>query len=396
MSDVPMPPDVLAQILSWLPVSSLLRFRSVSKSFRALIDSDYVISNHYNNSVQSNSSVNLIFGGDRSLHYLNLDTSDRYANVVNKIHNPLYFAIFETVILGSCNGIVCLCTTEPDNEIAFWNPVVRKFKKTRLSPAKCLEGVGRGVCVKGFGYDHVRDDFKVVRLVQYVGLFKELVYSKIEVFSLKTEAWRETGDFNYHVCNRRYLNVYVNGCLHWLVSEKAEVKDELMIAAFDLTTEAVRFVPKPEFVNEKAQVNLGILGGCLCMVCNYPKVNVDIWVMKRYGVKDSWSKLISTEDVKIIRELDMLRPIVYSKNGREVLLEKNFERLYWYHLEDKTAKRFKVAGMPRLFVTEMFTGSLVQVKLGNASRNVTNKDKNDDKNRKKKDDFLSKGFRLVL
>ncbi|KAI7748531.1 hypothetical protein M8C21_024099, partial [Ambrosia artemisiifolia] len=321
---------------------------SVSKTFRALIDSPYLISHQYNNSILTNSNINIIFGGERSLSYLNLDSD--HAHVVNKIHNPLYFAIFETVILGSCNGIVCLCTTEPDNEIAFWNPVVRKFKKTRLAPAKCLEGVGRGVCVKGFGYDHVHDDFK------------ELVYSKIEVFSLKTEAWKDVGDFEY-------LNVYANGCLHWLVSEKAEVKVELMIAAFDLADEEVRFVPKPEFVNEKVQC---------------------------YGVKDSWSKLISTTDVKIVRELDFVRPIVYSKSGREVLLEKNFERLYWYHLDNKTVKRFKVPGMPRLFVSETFTASLVQVKMGNASQNVAKKVENDDKNRKKKDDFLSKGFRLVL
>ncbi|KAK1417708.1 hypothetical protein QVD17_26842 [Tagetes erecta] len=357
MSDVPMPPDVLAQILSWLPVTSLLRFRSVSKTLRTLIDSDYVIKLHLNHSVETNSNTNLIFGGDRSLCYLNLDSS---TNVVNKIHNPLYFAIFETVILGCCNGVVCLCTTEPDNEIAFWNPVIRRFKKTRLAPAKCLEGFGRGICIKGFGYDHVHHDYKVVRLVQYCNVVKELVHSRIEVFSLRTEEWREIGDFPYHLCNRRYLNVFVNGGLHWLVNRRPDVKVDFMIAAFDLTTEEVGFVPQPDFVNEKVQVNLSILGGCLCMVCNYPKNNVDVWVMKSYGVKDSWSKLISTADVKLVRELDILRPIVYSKSGHQVLLEKNFEGLYWYDLETKMVKRLKVAGMPRLFVSEMFTGSLVQ------------------------------------
>ncbi|KAD6795509.1 hypothetical protein R6Q59_020597 [Mikania micrantha] len=394
MSDVPMPPDVLAQILSWLPVIALLRFRSVSKNFRALIDSDYVIKLHLNHSLQTNSNSNLIFGGDRSLCYLNLDSS---ANVVNKIHNPLYFAIFETVILGSCNGILCLCTTEPDNEIAFWNPLVRKFKKTRLAPVKCVEGFGRGVCFKGFGYDHVHDDHKVVRLIQYCNLYKELVHSKIEVFSLKNEAWSDIGDFPYHLYNRRYSNVFANGCLHWLVSQKPELKVELQIVAFDLTTDELRFVPQPDFANEKvqfSQVNLGILGGCLSMVCNYPMMNVDIWIMKSYGVKDSWSKLISTTDVKIIKELDFLRPIVYSKSGHEVLLEKNFERLYWYDLVNKTSKRLKAAGMPRLFVTEMFTGSLVQVNIGTASQRK--KGKNENNHMKKKDDFLSKGFRLVL
>lgn len=384
-------PDVLAQILSWLPVTSLLRFRSVSKSFRALIDSNYVIKLHLNHSVQTNSNLNLIFGGDRSLSYLNLDSS-----VVNKIDNPLYFALFETVILGSCNGIVCLCTTEPDNEVAFWNPIVRKFKKIRLPPAKCLEGFGRGICVKGFGYDHVNDDYKIVRLVQYRSRFKELVHSKIECYSLKTQAWNEVGDFSYYLCYRRYLNVFANGVLHWLVSQKSEPNVDFRIAAFDLAKLELRLVPLPEFANEKVQVNLAILGGCLSMVCNYSKKNVDIWVMESYGVKDSWSKIISTSDVKLIMELDFLRPIVYSKNSQEVLLEKNFERFYWYHIKNKTVKRLKVTGMPRLFVTEVFTGSLVQVNIDRASRNDKKKEKIEKKNEKKRDDFLSKGFRLVL
>ncbi|XP_076903064.1 F-box protein CPR1-like [Bidens hawaiensis] len=395
MSDVPIPPDVLAQILSHLPVTSLLRFRSVSKPFRTLIDSPYLTHLHLTHSDQTNSNGNLIFGGNRTLCYLNLD-SPTYT--ITKTHNPLYFAILETVVLGSCNGVLCLCTTEPDNEIAFWNPVVRKFAKTRLPPAKCLEGLGRGICVKGFGYDCRNDDYKVVRLVQYCSLFNELLHSKLEVFSLKSEAWRDVGDFPYFLRNRFYLNVYANGCLHWLVSRNGHRRDlnvDVLIAAFDLTTEEVRFVPKPDY-HEKAEVNLGTLGGCLCMVCNYPKTNVEVWVMKRYGVMDSWNKLISTADVKIIRELDILRPLVYSKDGREVLLEKNFERLYWFHLGDKTAKRMKVAGMPSLFVTEMFTGSLAQVKMGSASQNVVKKVKDKEKSIKKKDDFLSKGFRLVL
>lgn len=399
MSDVPMPPDILSQILSWLPVSSLLKLRLVSKTFRTLIDSSYVIKLHINHSLDTNTNNNLIFGGDRSLHFLNLDScsSSTTNNVVKKIDNPLYFALYDTVILGSCNGVVCLCTTEPDNEVAFWNPLVRKFRKMRMVPAKNIDGMGRGICIKGFGYDHVNDDFKVVRLVQYVSLFNELEYSKIEVFGARSDGVRrEVGEFPYYLCYRRYFNVFANGALHWLVSEKPARKGEFLIAAFNVSKDELRLVPNPDIVKENVKVDLAILGGCVCMVCNYPKKNVDIWVMKSYGVQESWSKLISTSDVKLIEELDFLRPIVYDKSGKEVLLEKNFQRLYWYNLESKMAKRFKVAGMPRLFVTELFTGSLVQVTVGNASKNGKKKEKVENKKERKKDDFLSKGFRLVL
>nr|XP_043624576.1 F-box protein CPR1-like [Erigeron canadensis] len=395
MSDVPMLPDVLSQILCWLPVKSLLRLRSVSKTFRNLIDSNYLINLHLNLSIKTRQNINILFGGDRTLCYFNLDSSN---NAVNKIDNPLYFAIFETVVLGSCNGVVCLCTTEPDTEIAVWNPVVRKFKKTRLGPAKSLKGVGRGFCIKGFGYDCVGDDYKVVRLVQYFSsnLRSEVVYSTIEVFSLKADAWREVGGFPYFICYFKNFNAFANGALHWLVSESPETRLDVLIVAFDLTTDELRMVPRPDIGNDRVKVSLAILGGCLSLVCNYPKKNVDIWVMESYGVKDTWSKLISSTDVKLVMDLDCLRPVVYSKSGDEVLLEKNFERLYWYNLENKTVKRFKVAGMPRLFVTEVFTGSLFQVNIGCASEARKKKEKIENQNEKKKDDFLSKGFRLVL
>ncbi|XP_071716278.1 F-box protein CPR1-like [Rutidosis leptorrhynchoides] len=393
MSDVPLPTDVLARILSRLPVRSLLRFRSVSKSFHALIDSPYLINLHLNHSAKSNSHLNLMFGGDRSLSYLNLDSP---TNTVTKIDNPLYFAIFETVVLGACNGVLCLCTTEPDNEVAFWNPVVRKFKKVRLSPAKCIEGYGRGICIKGYGYDHVNDEYKVVRLVQYRDLFNEIVHSSLEVYGTKRDGWREVeGGFPYHVCYRRNFNVFCNGCLHWLVSKKPDRKLGYMIVEFDLVTDELRLIVGPEFGDGNVRVSLGVLGGCLCVVCNDPKM-VDVWIMKGFGDKKTWIKLISSVDVKLVLDLDFLRPIVYSKSGREVLLEKNFERLYWYDLENKTVKRLKVKGMPRLFISEVFNASLVQVKIGSESGSGKKKVKVETKNEKKRDDFLSKGFRLVL
>ncbi|XP_021853486.2 F-box protein CPR1-like isoform X2 [Spinacia oleracea] len=44
------------------------------------------------------------------------------------------------------------------------------------------------------------------------------------------------------------------------------------------------------------RVGLGILDGCLCLSISYNKVcdsDFDVWVMKEYGVAESWTKLIS-------------------------------------------------------------------------------------------------------
>ncbi|KAF7142742.1 hypothetical protein RHSIM_Rhsim05G0174400 [Rhododendron simsii] len=39
---------------------------------------------------------------------------------------------------------------------------------------------------------------------------------------------------------------------------------------------------------------LGVLNGCLCILGNYNNPGFDVWVMKEYGIRDSWSRLFVT------------------------------------------------------------------------------------------------------
>nr|GEZ46891.1 hypothetical protein [Tanacetum cinerariifolium] len=41
------------------------------------------------------------------------------------------------------------------------------------------------------------------------------------------------------------------------------------------------------------KLSLGVLGECLCGLCYYYESHADLWVMKVYGVKDSWTKSAS-------------------------------------------------------------------------------------------------------
>ena len=54
-----------------------------------------------------------------------------------------------------------------------------------------------------------------------------------------------------------------------------------------------------------------MLEGCLFVLCSYSEVGVDIWVMKEYEVKESWSKLISTKNSISVRFFDEVRPEAY-------------------------------------------------------------------------------------
>ncbi|CAK9144101.1 unnamed protein product [Ilex paraguariensis] len=61
-----------------------------------------------------------------------------------------------------------------------------------------------------------------------------------------------------------------------------------LISAFDVGTEEYRLVPQPEYADKNFHMNVEVLGGCLCLLCNYYPHHIDVWVMKDYGVKESF------------------------------------------------------------------------------------------------------------
>ncbi|PWA72951.1 F-box domain-containing protein [Artemisia annua] len=66
-----------------------------------------------------------------------------------------------------------------------------------------------------------------------------------------------------------------------------------LIVAFDLHSQSIAFVPQPEYTNKCVAKDLGILDGCICVVGYHVMFSVDVWVMMKYGVKESWRKLIA-------------------------------------------------------------------------------------------------------
>ncbi|KAF7113714.1 hypothetical protein RHSIM_RhsimUnG0110600 [Rhododendron simsii] len=99
--------------------------------------------------------------------------------------------------------------------------------------------------------------------------------------------------------------VLVGSALHWVVSQKPESDTANLVVAFDLTTEEYLLVPQPEFSSKDFHMNIGELEGCLCILCNYIQKRVDVWVMKDYGVKESWTKLFSVAQPTVIDLLNL-------------------------------------------------------------------------------------------
>lgn len=110
--------DLFTEILSRLPVQTLLRFRSISKSLKSLIDSHNFTNLHLKNSL----NFNLVLC--RNSEFYQIDFPNLTTTV--SLNHPLTRYKSHITIPGSCNGILCISNRFYD--IALSNPNIRKHR----------------------------------------------------------------------------------------------------------------------------------------------------------------------------------------------------------------------------------------------------------------------------
>ncbi|VFQ69951.1 unnamed protein product [Cuscuta campestris] len=406
MSDIPS--EIVADFLSRVPALSLLRFRCVSKSWRSMIDSPHFIKMHLNRTLQTNSDRKLIL---RScyLYSADFDLLEKTNRAdYTELDYPLKRDDIGINVVGSCHGILCLDGGVEDKDIVLWNPTTRKQYALPFSefefPGDDFFCTSR--LVYGFGYDKVSDDYKVLRIIQSFDC-----ESEVKVFSMKSKSWRKIDCFPYYLKFKRVNGVLASGSLHWVVCSDADAETEYLIAAFDLETEEYRLVPQPDYPRRKRKFHMNVLalGGYLCMMCNYLKSKcVDIWVMKNYPAKESWTKLLTIRESDTnAKSFDYVTPVAYSRSGREVFMVVNDMLPLWYDLEKRQISytTFSISESLNFMEHHVCFGSLVKLDSGIAGSAERVPDKREvvasrrgakKKGNKKSDNFLSEGFKLVL
>lgn len=406
MSKIPM--DVITDIFYRLPVKTLVRFKSLSKPCCSLIEHPDFVKAHLNRSIETRSNLNIILKG---LHLYSVEF-DALDNAV-PLEYPLSNAA-GTEAFGSCNGLLALRVTEKN--LILCNPSTRQFRRLPVSEIDPPPGESckSGYVFYGFGQDVKTNDYKVVRMAQFnkddddgddEGCFFDY---EVKVYSLKNDCWRKITklprylrlmfQFFYHLLHRRGYGVLACGVLHWIMPPRIELGMRNWIVGFDLGTEVFVEVPQPDCPDRNYLLDVGVLEGCLCAICNYDQVSVDVWIMKEYGVKESWTKLLCVQKTRAINALTFVRPLAYSKNRDNVLLEINNQKFVWYDLQKKKMRSVKIGGSPGTFGAEVYVGSLIPVEDRKKLENEKQKEQDilRKRNGKKRDDFLSQGFKLVL
>lgn len=205
-------------------------------------------------------------------------------------------------------------------------------------------GLYPSACVHGFGYDDENDDYVLLRLIQ---TFEEPIESVVSIYSLRANEWRQLQEMPYYlVSTRKMMGVFVHGRLHWLMKRELVPNLAKVLVAFDFRIEEFVEVHQLNFIDNRLDMDLAVLGRCLCLIVYGERRGVDVWIMRDYGLNRPWDMLFSMPNHS--RPLGLVRPLAYSQNGREVLVRVGTETLRWHDLPTGHDRRFDIIAMPFL------------------------------------------------
>ncbi|KAL4581732.1 hypothetical protein LXL04_006260 [Taraxacum kok-saghyz] len=214
--------ELMIEIFTRLPFKTLLQCRSVSKSWYSYIGSPDFIRMYTFRSQQKLVIRHRTYNENQEGEYegfYTLHSREKLCPTRGYVGIPqLPFPFSYSIIVGSCNGIVCLYNYS-DNSIKLWNPSIRRTVILPDCPRRCYFEVE-----VAFGYDPIADDYNVVRLT-IVNVNRD---GGSYVYAMKTDAWCLIDSPMPDFRKVKTKACFVSGALHWLAQryKKSNWRDD--------------------------------------------------------------------------------------------------------------------------------------------------------------------------
>ncbi|CAN1122796.1 hypothetical protein LINPERHAP2_LOCUS1523 [Linum perenne] len=252
------PSDIVTNILNRVThVHDLVKWRSVSKQWLSIIDSDDFINRHLQRSEATTSHLGLLIKtlSDDSFFWSN-DVSPGGNQLTFRPQPVLDHHSMYSQLMGCCHGLICFCSVGRPSTLFVVNP----------STAVIIVG-------------SYTDKNNISKLSYHA-----------EIHCIKTKyCCRDINisDVSLIPDDDAGMGVYACGALHW----KGMFGE---VVVLDLGSDTFSLVPQPDYDEDDVDqtTSVGVVDCCLCVCVTCPNLKgVDVWCMEDcYGKKGCWSR----------------------------------------------------------------------------------------------------------
>ncbi|KAK2377561.1 hypothetical protein QL285_078221 [Trifolium repens] len=182
------------------------------------------------------------------------------------------------------------------------------------------------------GYDHVKDDYKMIRCTHYspkiVPSYSMSSGHFWEMYSLGNNSWKKIDVDMSHPCWSRET-VYMDDVFHWWDQNETRA----YLVSFDFCKESFikTLIPVDDSFDSKfVRRHLMLLNGFIALILNDTKTSVlHISILGELGVKESWTKLF------IVGFIPCLEYPICAGKKENILFRKKDGKLVWFDLRTR-------------------------------------------------------------
>lgn len=303
--------DEWIEILSRLPVKAVLRFKSVCKKWHSITSTPHFIRRHLHNSISSPR----VFIPSPPRSYKTIGYYKHRLDVKELPRPKETSGAFAGTLIGTCDGLICYLDYNAKNQrtatsVCLWNPSLRVSRTLNLNVPI---GLDRSILFFWFGrneygYDNEYKLILGVRTVEHktnmlmlnghdpIPYARENYKRTHHVHVMKPFAKKED---NYELSTQEIDQgiemraskdggTLLRGVVHWL-SYRARGGPCAAVFTYDLDKKVVGEMETPPDLDWYGSI--GVIDGCLCGVMQGDYKGVfEIWMMKEYGVTESWTR----------------------------------------------------------------------------------------------------------
>ncbi|XP_050913101.1 F-box/kelch-repeat protein At3g23880 isoform X2 [Lathyrus oleraceus] len=351
-----LPEELIAQVLSYLPVKSLMQLRCVCKAWNSLLSHPKFIKLHFRQSKQNIQIICESF--DFSFLPFPLNTLLNNPSTIKSTKNCFPFpspADYFYQFIGSCNGLFCfllkmnnLGKCIQNTWFQLWNPATNTLSNKfghQSYPLVNQHPILR-CSAFSFGYHNSTDTYKCV-------YFRP---NKLEIFTFGGSLWKIIQlphivplEHSGRVPSTRSdlsEALYLNDTINLLARDIAK---QILIISLNLGTDTYcRLLPPQDFVEVSIHLpTIHVLEDSLCFSHHTQNTHFIIWKMTQFGIENSWTQFLKINYLDLDIHIDykyFLAPLCLFENGIALVQASNNHRLQviLYHWGEKRIEKTRM------------------------------------------------------